>query len=201
MVISIHHATRATAATMDKHHKLRRPAGSSIHACNICGKEGHQAAQCTNGTVNWASKFGPAWTSDLDAVSKEPDYKDIAAQARAFAAKRKADEEKAKRKAEGLDVDEDSDKEDGPDGEGKAAKDGKKDAGDGDGGEDEEGGKKRGRDDDASDKGDEGEKVAKEAKKEAPAPVSGWKVYYDQQGRAYYHNAEKGLTQWTPPTA
>jgi hypothetical protein len=98
-------------------------------------------------------------------------------------------------------VDEDSDKEDGPDGEGKAAKDGKKDAGDGDGGEDEEGGKKRGRDDDASDKGDEGEKVAKEAKKEAPAPVSGWKVYYDQQGRAYYHNAEKGLTQWTPPTA
>ena len=169
MVISIHHATRATAATMDKHHKLRRPAGSSIHACNICGKEGHQAAQCTNGTVNWASKFGPAWTSDLDAVSKEPDYKDIAAQARAFAAKRKADEEKAKRKAEGLDVDEDSDKEDGPDGEGKAAKDGKKDA--------------------------------REAKKEAPAPVSGWKVYYDQQGRAYYHNAEKGLTQWTPPTA
>ena len=90
-MISIHHATRATASTMDKHHKLRRPAGSSIHACNICGKEGHQAAQCTNGTVNWASKFGPAWTSDLDAVSKEPDYKDIAAQARAFAAKRKAD--------------------------------------------------------------------------------------------------------------
>ena len=28
---------------MDLHHKLRRPRGSSIHACNICGKEGHQA--------------------------------------------------------------------------------------------------------------------------------------------------------------
>ena len=81
---------------MEKHHKLRRPAGSSIHACNICGKEGHQAAQCPNGTVNWAAKFGPAWTSDLDAVKKEPDYKDIAAQAKAFAAKRLAEEEKAR---------------------------------------------------------------------------------------------------------
>eukprot|EP00227_Mantoniella_beaufortii_P014819 CAMPEP_0197587992 /NCGR_PEP_ID=MMETSP1326-20131121/9431_1 /TAXON_ID=1155430 /ORGANISM="Genus nov. species nov., Strain RCC2288" /LENGTH=56 /DNA_ID=CAMNT_0043152777 /DNA_START=70 /DNA_END=236 /DNA_ORIENTATION=+ len=43
---------------MEKHHKLRRPPGASIHGCNICGIEGHQAAACTNGTVNWAKKWG-----------------------------------------------------------------------------------------------------------------------------------------------
>ena len=201
MAWSLSTCTRATVATMEKHHKLRRPAGSSIHACNICGKEGHQAAQCPNGTVNWAAKFGPAWTSDLDAVKKEPDYKDIAAQAKAFAAKKLAEEEKAKRKAEGLDVDEDSDKEADHDDEGKAAKDGKKDSGDDDGDGDEDGGnKKRARDDDDADEGDDEEKAAK-AKKEAPAPASDWKVYYDTSGRPYYHNAKTGVTQWTPPTA
>ena len=44
------------------------------------------------------------------------------------------------------------------------------------------------------------EKAAK-AKKEAPAPASDWKVYYDTSGRPYYHNAKTGVTQWTPPTA
>ena len=42
---------------MEKHHKLRRPAGSSIHACNICGIEGHQAMNCVNGTVDWGRKW------------------------------------------------------------------------------------------------------------------------------------------------
>ena len=46
---------------MDLHHKLRRPRGSSIHACNICGKEGHQAANCPNGTVNWQDRFKAGW--------------------------------------------------------------------------------------------------------------------------------------------
>ena len=61
---------------MEKHHKLRRPAGSSIHGCNICGIEGHQAAHCPNGSnTNWAEKFGPEWTLDLDELRhKEPDY-------------------------------------------------------------------------------------------------------------------------------
>jgi hypothetical protein len=100
---------------MEKHHKLRRPAGSSIHGCNICGIEGHQAAQCTNGTVNWAQKSTQKWGSNANNAyqsggggggsgggegSKEPDYADLAAQARAFAAKRLADEEAAAKKAE-----------------------------------------------------------------------------------------------------
>ena len=70
---------------MEKHHKLRRPAGSSIHGCNICGIEGHQAAHCPNGSgTNWAEKFGPAWTVDLDALRhKEPDYDALAARAEA----------------------------------------------------------------------------------------------------------------------
>lgn len=100
---------------MEKHHKLRRPVGSSIHGCNICGIEGHQAAQCTNGTVNWAQKWGHnAFQSaggggggggvggggGSGGGPKEPDYADLAAQARAFAAKRLADEEAAKKKAE-----------------------------------------------------------------------------------------------------
>ena len=43
--------------SMEKHHKLRRPAGSSIHACNICGIEGHQAMNCLNGNVDWGRKW------------------------------------------------------------------------------------------------------------------------------------------------
>ena len=54
--------------------------------------------------------------------------------------------------------------------------------------------------DDDADEGDDDEKAAK-AKKEAPAPASDWKVYYDTSGRPYYHNAKTGVTQWTPPTA
>ena len=75
---------------MEKHHKLRRPAGSSIHGCNICGIEGHQAAHCPNGSnTNWAEKFGPEWTVDLDALRhKEPDYDALAARARAYAESR-----------------------------------------------------------------------------------------------------------------
>ena len=37
---------------MEKHHRLRRP-GGSLTGCNICGKDGHQAVQCPNGTVDW----------------------------------------------------------------------------------------------------------------------------------------------------
>ena len=90
---------------MEKHHKLRRPQGSSIHGCNICGKEGHQAAVCPNGTSNnWPEKFGPLWTVDLDAVAakqREPDYKAIAERARAFVAERLAAEEAGESAAEG----------------------------------------------------------------------------------------------------
>ncbi|QDZ22586.1 hypothetical protein HOP50_08g51300 [Chloropicon primus] len=43
---------------MDRHHKLRRDPNWSPHGCNLCGKEGHQAAQCTTGTVDWIDRFG-----------------------------------------------------------------------------------------------------------------------------------------------
>ena len=58
---------------MELHHKLRRPKGSSIHACNICGKEGHQAANCPNGTVNWVDRFNDGWGGVAwGAVDPEP---------------------------------------------------------------------------------------------------------------------------------
>ena len=40
-----------------EHHKLRRPQGSSIHGCNMRGVEGHQAAFCMNGSVDWANRW------------------------------------------------------------------------------------------------------------------------------------------------
>mmetsp|Transcript_2695 Transcript_2695/g.3070 ORF Transcript_2695/g.3070 Transcript_2695/m.3070 type:complete len:156 (+) Transcript_2695:135-602(+) len=43
---------------MEKHHRLRRDPSWSVHGCNLCGQEGHQAANCSNGTVNWREKFG-----------------------------------------------------------------------------------------------------------------------------------------------
>ena len=62
---------------MDLHHKLRRPRGSSIHACNICGKEGHQAAQCPNGTVAWGDRFKENWGGVTWALDKTPRHADL----------------------------------------------------------------------------------------------------------------------------
>ena len=81
---------------MDKHHLLRRPAGSSIHGCNICGKEGHRAADCPNGSaVNWVERFGPNWTVDVDAIAaearREPDYDALAKRAKAYAERKLAE--------------------------------------------------------------------------------------------------------------
>ena len=90
---------------MDLHHKLRRPRGSSIHACNICGKEGHQAAQCPNGTVNWGDRFKGNWggvTWGLDTtprnseIERHPwdsqaiDYADVRKKATDYAKDRQA---------------------------------------------------------------------------------------------------------------
>eukprot|EP00958_Prasinococcus_capsulatus_P026930 scaffold5081_cov430-Prasinococcus_capsulatus_cf.AAC.8 len=41
---------------MELHHKLRRNPNWSPHGCNICGQEGHQAASCPNGNVDWSSR-------------------------------------------------------------------------------------------------------------------------------------------------
>ena len=135
---------------MEKHHKLRRPAGSSIHGCNICGIEGHQAAHCPNGSqLNWSERFGPEWTSDLDLLRrKKPDYESLAQKAKAYAEERvNGDTEGAGGKSDGE----------------------KKESGAG-------------------------------ATAAAQTPASAWRVYYDQMGRPYYHNASTGQTQWTPPT-
>ena len=62
---------------MDLHHKLRRPRGSSIHACNICGKEGHQAAQCPNGTVAWGERFKANWGGVTWGLDMTPRHADL----------------------------------------------------------------------------------------------------------------------------
>tara|TARA_B110000238_G_scaffold189526_1_gene221720 strand:- start:5499 stop:5879 length:381 start_codon:yes stop_codon:yes gene_type:complete len=126
---------------MEKHHKLRRPAGSSIHGCNICGIEGHQAAHCPNGNqIDWGERFGPEWTGDLDTMRRvEPDYDALAVKAKVYAETRLTNGNGDGTKKEGADA------------------------------------------------------------PGAPPPPSAWRVYYDQMGRPYYHNAGTGQTQWTPP--
>lgn len=53
--------------------------GSSLHGCNICGKEGHQAALCANGTVDWATKWDKAaFVADKPHNFVEPDYEAVA---------------------------------------------------------------------------------------------------------------------------
>ena len=64
-----------------------RDAGSSIHGCNICGKEGHQAAHCPNGTVDWGAKWPPeAFSLDEPIWYSEPNYDEVARVARVWVA-------------------------------------------------------------------------------------------------------------------
>jgi hypothetical protein len=64
-----------------------RCAGSSIHGCNICGKEGHQAAHCPNGTVDWGSKWPrEAFSLDEPLWYSEPNYEEVARVARVWVA-------------------------------------------------------------------------------------------------------------------
>lgn len=96
---------------MEKHHKLRRPQGSSIHGCNICGIEGHQAAFCMNGNVDWANR----WPRECFVIEppqsapkarKEPDFRKMAREAKAYAKKKMRKEEREKRRAAGEEVSE-----------------------------------------------------------------------------------------------
>ena len=159
---------------MEKHHKLRRPAGSSIHACNICGIEGHQAMNCVNGNVDWSRK----WPKEMFQFEQfeyakrreEPDYNQIAREAKAYAAKMRKKIDKREKRNRGEDVSESEEEEveakklD----EKMRAKQTK---------EEEEEGKS----------------------KNTTKKKDGWLVYYDNLGRPYYHNAKLGKTQWTPP--
>ncbi|KAL4859448.1 hypothetical protein ACK3TF_000549 [Chlorella vulgaris] len=80
---------------MELHHKLRRDPSWHPSGCNICGQLGHQAAQCTVGTVNWRAMYGEnafhmqptVFQSDLDAAKKQKqiDFADLEARARDYA--------------------------------------------------------------------------------------------------------------------
>ena len=67
-----------------------RVSGSSIHGCNICGKEGHQAAHCPNGTVDWGSKWPrEAFSLEEPQWYSEPNYEEVARVARVWVATKK----------------------------------------------------------------------------------------------------------------
>ena len=89
---------------MEKHHKLRRPQGSSIHGCNICGLEGHQAAFCMNGSVDWANRW-PRECFIIEppqiSLRKEPDFRKMARDAKAYAKAKMRKEERERRRAAG----------------------------------------------------------------------------------------------------
>lgn len=91
---------------MEKHHKLRRPQGSSIHGCNICGIEGHQAAFCMNGNVDWANRW-PRECFVIEPPSttrKTPDLRKLARDAKAYAKSRERKLERERRRAAGEEV-------------------------------------------------------------------------------------------------
>ena len=84
---------------MERHHELRRPPGTSRFGCNLCGKEGHQAAQCPEGTVDWIDRFGldtfvPKLPYYMIKPRAKPDYAKIEEEARLYA---KTKEEAAKK--------------------------------------------------------------------------------------------------------
>ncbi|KAK9803844.1 hypothetical protein WJX73_007644 [Symbiochloris irregularis] len=92
---------------MELHHKLRRDPNWHPSACNICGQLGHQAVNCTNGTINWKQIYGeesfrltePIYPSQYDALkkAKQVDYTDLAKRAVEYA--------KSKNGAAGVDYD------------------------------------------------------------------------------------------------
>lgn len=105
---------------MDMHHRLRRDPAWHPNSCNICGQVrllhppplprrrspsppfsfsllqmGHQAAQCTVGTVNWRSMYGPEsfllrrplFWSEIQAMlkAKSINFEDLEAKAKEYA--------------------------------------------------------------------------------------------------------------------
>ncbi|KAK9904994.1 hypothetical protein WJX75_007364 [Coccomyxa subellipsoidea] len=80
---------------MELHHKLRRDPSWHPSGCNICGQLGHQAANCTNGTINWRQIYGdeafrlkePIYPSDIYRMTKEKevDFTDLEKRAQEWA--------------------------------------------------------------------------------------------------------------------
>mmetsp|Transcript_9153 Transcript_9153/g.30168 ORF Transcript_9153/g.30168 Transcript_9153/m.30168 type:complete len:156 (-) Transcript_9153:60-527(-) len=102
---------------MEKHHKLRRPQGASIHGCNICGIEGHQAAFCMNGNVDWANKWPrEAFMMDppMTSTSREPDFRKMARDAKAYAKARLKKLDRERRREAGEEVSESEEEKEEP---------------------------------------------------------------------------------------
>lgn len=80
---------------MELHHKLRRDPSWHPSACNICGQLGHQAVNCSNGTINWKQIYGeeafrlkqPIYASEYDqmAKAKQINYEDLTKRAMEYA--------------------------------------------------------------------------------------------------------------------
>jgi len=52
-------------SSMDLHHRLRRDPTWHKDGCNICGRVGHQAGACPNGSIDWLAAYGsmPAYVA------------------------------------------------------------------------------------------------------------------------------------------
>ena len=153
--------------------------GSSIHGCNICGKEGHQAAHCPNGTVGWETKWPrEAFVLEEPQWYAEPNYEVVAKVAKEWADKRR-------RQLAG-----------GGAAAGEAAP---QLAGEGD-----QGGVAGDAEAAAHGAGGEGPAsgagAAGAAAGGAPPPSGGvWQTYYDALGRPYYFQAATNTTVWALP--
>lgn len=169
---------------MELHHKLRRDPNWHPNACNICGQLGHQAAQCTTGTINWKQIYGedsfilkpPIYSSEYDALTKKKavDVGDLEKRAREYAKMRSQSmgidyNDMTKRAQEML----------GQVQEGNAAR------------------AAAGNSDNA-----EGSEAPPAAAAAAGAPLpEGWSSTIDAQGRTYYWHTKTKKTQWDRPTA
>lgn len=166
---------------MEMHHKLRRDPAWPSNACNLCGQVGHQAAQCTNGTINWKGIYGedafklrdPLYHSDYSRIAQEKkvDLTALEARARQYA--------KEKCVAAGMDYDQVLDKSaiwEGPVSTANTANG-------------------------ATVKQD-GDAAAKPGAGGAQEPLpEGWSEAKDQQQRTYYWHTKTKKVQWDRPTA
>ncbi|KAK9820335.1 hypothetical protein WJX72_009134 [[Myrmecia] bisecta] len=173
---------------MDMHHKLRRDPNWHPSGCNICGQVGHQAANCTNGTINWKQIYGeesfvlraPLYPSDYDrlAKAKQVDYKDLEKRAREYA--------KMRATAAGINYDDMTRRAQEMLTANEAAA-----------------GAKRPREGENGAAGAVEDSAAKTApaaaKPEEPLPA-GWAVAKDAQGRSYFWHTKTKKVQWERPT-
>lgn len=162
---------------MEMHHKLRRDPAWPSNACNLCGQVGHQAAQCTNGTINWKGIYGddafklkePLYHSDYSRIAedKKVDLTALEARARQYA--------KEKCAAAGLDYDGVLDQSVVWEGSAADTNNGATLKLDGD---------------------------VKPAAGDAQEPLpEGWSEAKDQQQRTYYWHTKTKKVQWERPTA